>query len=104
MIGLFTRLERAAEAFMTTPAPRLMPGRVAQRHEKTTLTVAHPLTDDERSTLHEQALGLMDSDVRGWLIVVVRAEHGGYADIDVDARIPAGVLPGVTYALAEVIG
>lgn len=93
------RLEAAAEAFLTDPKGR-QPGAVGVLR-KTILGVEHHLTEEERGHLADQALGLLDPDVRGWVIVTVR-EHRGQADIDADIHIPAGAAVGVDCVLREV--
>lgn len=100
MIGLLRRLEAAMEAFCTNPEA-IRPG-ITGVLRKSTQSIEQKLRPADRDYLSEQALGLMDPDVRGWLIVTIR-QHGKHADIDADIHIPAGVDVGVETVLSEVL-
>jgi hypothetical protein len=98
---LLKRIEAAADAFLApVPAGPLRPTR---KHVAEGMPGGPPLpklTDVEQQALQEQALGLLDPEVRGWLIVVVRdAEQG--ADIDVDWQMPEAAWPAVGACLFE---
>lgn len=99
IVGLLARLERAAEAFLTPP-PAGPLRKVVGAHQDTEIVQAR-LEDWEVDALREQALSLMDDDIRGYIIVTVRTDETG-ADIEATARLPAPVMPGVIAALQAV--
>lgn len=99
-LSFLARLERAADAFLADPRA-MRPGMVGVLR-KTTQRVEHRLSESERDHLADQALSLMDPDVRGWVIVTIR-EHRGSCDLDADIHIPAGMGVGVEAILWEAL-
>lgn len=98
--GLLTRLERATDAFLRPPSAG--PLRKHARSRRDTIPADFPLDAADRAALAEITLGLHDADVRGWLVVTLRAYQNG-ADIDVDWRLPECARQAVEAALADYI-
>lgn len=94
------RLLRAADAFMAPPPPPDWPQPLDRPPPlgASAFTLPGPpfprLNDEAKGSLQAHTLGLLDDDVRGWLIVTVRDCKCG-ADIDIEWRIPDGAWPAV---------
>lgn len=97
MLGeLRKRVERAVGAFMAAPPA----GPISSGSRAIVEMALPPLRGDEVEAVQEQALALLDGNVRGWLIVTVR-DVGTGADIEAQWRMPACAWPVVGACLVE---
>jgi hypothetical protein len=104
-VSLRNRLERALEGLLTPDRVVGMESAVIGTfHEAHSKGFGLDVAPDEteKARLRHIALGLMDPEVRGWLVIVVRENDTG-AEVDADARIPESAYGAIGTVLGELV-